>query len=324
MGIGSIGGTYVNFILGTGSEEVGQRIKDTIKYRKAHNLSYPKALATGFSRGVKKSYQLSQRRGGYWKSVKNGFKAIPDGWKAGKGFGKLTGAFKGMGKAMPALMAFSTVLFELPNIYKATKEKGVGQGAKEVGKAAVRLTTGALCAALGTAILPIGGSIVGWMVGDWIGSKIVGKSYSEKTEGNEPKHTETPHTQNSTVIAETPGVVTGGVVPGGAGGTVVLPSVDINDFGPHRPYANIFFNNPMAYADMGARMPGQSGIAGYYGMGGMFPMMGFGVMGVPNNESSNLLQPARPGGNLLTPTGQQNAYNTKPTVEKGQNLNIEK
>ena len=321
MGIGSVGSTYFNFILGTGSEEIGKRIKDTVKYRKQHNLSYPKALATGFSRGVKKSYNLSQRRGGYWKSVKNGFKAIPDGWKAGKGFGKLTGAFKGIGKAMPALMAFSTIAFELPNIYKATKEKGVGQGAKEVGKAAVRLTTGALCAALGTAILPIGGSIVGWMVGDWIGSKIVGKSYSEKAEVQEEPH-QPAHTPEAVT---TPGVVaTGGVAPAGFGGTVVLPSVDINDFGPHRPYANIFFNNPMAYADMGARMPGQSGISGFYGMGGMFPMMGFGIMGVPNNESSNLLQPARPGGNLLTPTGQQNAYNAKPAAEKGHHLNVEK
>ena len=321
MGIGSVGSTYFNFILGTGSEEIGKRIKDTVKYRKQHNLSYPKALATGFSRGVKKSYNLSQRRGGYWKSVKNGFKAIPDGWKAGKGFGKLTGAFKGIGKAMPALMAFSTIAFELPNIYKATKEKGVGQGAKEVGKAAVRLTTGALCAALGTAILPIGGSIVGWMVGDWIGSKIVGKSYSEKAEVQEEPH-QPAHTPEAVT---TPGVVaTGGVAPAGFGGTVALPSVDINDFGPHRPYANIFFNNPMAYADMGARMPGQSGISGFYGMGGMFPMMGFGIMGVPNNESSNLLQPARPGGNLLTPTGQQNAYNAKPAAEKGHHLNVEK
>ncbi len=321
MGIGSVGSTYFNFILGTGSEEIGKRIKDTVKYRKQHNLSYPKALATGFSRGVKKSYNLSQRRGGYWKSVKNGFKAIPDGWKAGKGFGKLTGAFKGMGKAMPALMAFSTIAFELPNIYKATKEKGVGQGAKEVGKAAVRLTTGALCAALGTAILPIGGSIVGWMVGDWIGSKIVGKSYSEKAEVQEEPH-QPAHTPEAVT---TPGIVTtGGVAPAGFGGTVALPSVDINDFGPHRPYANIFFNNPMAYADMGARMPGQSGISGFYGMGGMFPMMGFGIMGVPNNESSNLLQPARPGGNLLTPTGQQNAYNAKPAAEKGHHLNVEK
>ena len=321
MGIGSVGSTYFNFILGTGSEEIGKRIKDTVKYRKQHNLSYPKALATGFSRGVKKSYNLSQRRGGYWKSVKNGFKAIPDGWKAGKGFGKLTGAFKGMGKAMPALMAFSTIAFELPNIYKATKEKGVGQGAKEVGKAAVRLTTGALCAALGTAILPIGGSIVGWMVGDWIGSKIVGKSYSEKAEVQEEPH-QPAHTPEAVT---TPGIVaTGGVAPAGFGGTVALPSVDINDFGPHRPYANIFFNNPMAYADMGARMPGQSGISGFYGMGGMFPMMGFGIMGVPNNESSNLLQPARPGGNLLTPTEQQNAYNAKKEKKKGHHLNVEK
>ena len=323
MGIGSVGSTYFNFILGTGSEDVGKYIKHQVRNRKAHGQTYIKSLYDGTKKGIGFAYAKQKKAGGYWKSVRNGFKAIPDGWKAGKGLGKLTGAFKGMGKAMPALMAFSTIAFELPNIYKATKEKGVGQGAKEVGKAAVRLTTGALCAALGTAILPIGGSIVGWMVGDWIGSKIVGKSYSEKTEGQEEAEPHQPaHIPEAVTTPEV--VATGGVAPAGFGGTVALPSVDINDFGPHRPYANIFFNNPMAYADMGARMPGQSGISGFYGMGGMFPMMGFGIMGVPNNESSNLLQPARPGGNLLTPTGQQNAYNTKPTAEKGQHLNVEK
>ena len=323
MGIGSIGSTYFNFILGTGAEDTGKIIKRQIKNRKVNNQSYLGALFKGTKKGIGYAHATQKRAGGYWKSVKNGFKAIPDGWKAGKGFGKLTGAFKGMGKAMPALMAFSTVLFELPNIYKATKEKGIGQGAKEVGKAAVRLTTGALCAALGTAFIPGIGSFLGYMVGDWLGSKIAGKSYSAKTEDQEPEHNEAPHTPEAVT---TPDIAASGgaVVPGGAAGTVVLPSVDINDFGPHRPYANIFFNNPMAYADMGARMPGQSGIAGFYGMGGMFPMMGFGVMGVPNNESSNLLQPARPGGNLLTPTGSQNVYNQKPKAEQGHNLNIEK
>ena len=313
MGIGSIGSTYFNFILGTGSEEIGKRIKDTIKYRKNHNLSYTNALATGFSRGVKKSHYLSQRRGGFFKSLANGFKAIPDGWKAGKGFfGKPWGAIKGVGKAMPALFAFLTIAGEIPNAYKATKEQGIGQGLKEVGKTAVRLTTGALFGAIGSAILPVGGSIVGWMVGDWLGSKIVGRSYTENAETpkeNKPVNTTTP-----------PTIATGGVVAGpGYGGYVPFPSIDENDFGPHRPYANIFFNNPAAYADMGARMPDQANAM--YGTYGFFPQMGFGVQ---NNISSNLLDKVSPGGNLLTPTGQQNAYNQRPVQEQGTNLNIEK
>ena len=215
---------------------------------------------------------------------------------------------------MPALFAFLTIAGEIPNAYKATKEQGIGQGLKEVGKTAVRLTTGALFGAIGSAILPIGGSIVGWMVGDWIGSKIVGRSYSEKAEeqkGNKP-------TVDTTTA--TPTIATGGVVSGsGYGGYVQFPSIDENDFGPHRPYANIFFNNPVAYADMGARMPDQANAM--YGTYGFFPQMGFGIQ---NNISSNLLDKVSPGGNLLTPTGQQNAYNQRPVQEQGTKLNLEK
>lgn len=315
MGIGSIGSSYFNFILGTGSEEIGKRIKDTIKYRKTHNLSYTKALTTGFSRGVKKSYYLSQRRGGFFKSLANGFKAIPEGWKAGKGFfGKPWGAIKGVGKAMPALFAFLTIAGEIPNAYKATKEQGIGQGLKEVGKTAVRLTTGALFGAIGSAILPVGGSIVGWMVGDWIGAKIVGRSYSEKAANK--KEQKTPEQTNPTQTTITAGGIVGN--PGYAG-YVQFPSIDENDFGPHRPYANIFFNNPAAYADFGARMPDQANVM--YGTYGYFPQLGFGVQ---TNESPNLLNNKYSGGNLLNPTGKQNAYYQENKVQQGTKLNVEK
>ncbi len=313
MGIGSIGSTYFNFILGTGSEDVGKMLKHRIINRKAHGESYGKAIYDGTKRGIKFSHAKQLKAGGFWKNLGKSFCSLPKEIKKGKGFfGKIKGGIKGVGKTMPALFAFLTIAGEIPNAYKATKEQGIGQGLKEIGKTAVRLTTGALFGAIGSAILPIGGSIVGWMVGDWLGSKIVGRSYTENAETpkeNKPVNTTTP-----------PTIATGGVVAGpGYGGYVQFPSIDENDFGPHRPYANIFFNNPAAYADMGARMPDQANAM--YGTYGFFPQMGFGVQ---NNISSNLLDKVSPGGNLLTPTGQQNAYNQRPVQEQGTNLNIEK
>lgn len=311
-----IGGTYFNLILGTGSEEVGKMIKRQVKNRKVNNQSYVKALYSGTKKGIGYSYKLQKKNGGYLNTLKKGFSAIPDGWKNGRGFGKLTGAIKGVGKAMPAAMAFLAVVGEVPNFIKATKEKGIGQGAKEIGKAAARLTAGALCAAIGSAIIPGVGSIAGWFVGDWIASKIVGKSYSEKAESPENQKAAPEQAADGNIVAGT-GIVDGTGV--GAQGYVQYPSIDINDFGPHRPYANIFFRNPAAYTDFGARMPGQEGLVGYT-MAGMYPPMGFGV---PNNQSPNLLTPS-PGGNLLTPTGQQNAYNQQPKAENGTKLDINK
>ena len=98
----------------------------------------------------------------------------------GKIFGGTKGLFRGLGKNMPFISAATTVLFELPNIWKATKEQGIGQGIAEVGKTAARLGAGAACAAIGSAICPGIGSIVGWIAGDFIASKIVGDSYSVK------------------------------------------------------------------------------------------------------------------------------------------------
>ncbi len=316
MGIGSIGSTYFNFILGTGSEDVGKMLKHRIKNRKAHGESYGRALYDGTKRGIKFSHAKQMKAGGFWKNLGKSFCAFPAEIKKGKGFfGKIKGGIKGVGKTMPALFAFLTLAGEIPNAYKATKEKGIGQGVKEIGKTAVRLTTGALFGAIGSAILPVGGSIVGWMVGDWIGSKLVGRSYSEKAEDKiEQKPSEQTNPTQTTTIT------TGGVVGGpGYTGYVQFPSIDENDFGPHRPYANIFFNNPAAYADFGARMPDQANVM--YGTYGYFPPMGFGVQ---TNESPNLLNNKYPGGNLLNPTGKQNAYYQENKVQQGTKLNIEK
>ena len=92
------------------------------------------------------------------------------------------GFFKGIGKKMPFIGALSMMLFELPNIFTATKEKGIFQGGAEVIKSTAKLTGGGLGAAIGSAIIPIPfvGTMAGWIAGEWFASKIVGKSYSEE------------------------------------------------------------------------------------------------------------------------------------------------
>ena len=324
MGIGSIGGSYLNFTLGTGNEDIANMIIHQVRNRKSNGQNYLKALYTGTKKGIGYSHKKSIKNGGFLKSLKKGFGEIPNGWKNGKGFiGKPWGAIKGLGKAMPALFAFITIASEIPNVYKAVKEKGIVQGLKETGKTAARLTTGALFAALGTAILspiPVVGSIAGGMLGyslgDWLASKVVGKSYSEQVAEQPDKQNEVPKETNQPTTVGDAGVI--GAPSTVGGGYVQYPSIDINDFGPHRPYANIFFNNPAAYADMGFRMPNQEGLPGYTVASGMYPMM----MGGVNNSSGNLLE--QNGGNLLTPTGTQNAYikHQNHKTQQGSKLNL--
>src|SRR5574344_1002571 len=203
MGIGSIAGTYANFILGTGSEDVAKVIKTTVKNRKAANMGYMRSIWSGTRQGIRASYQTTKSNGRYFKNLWKSFGEIPAGVKNGAGFtGKIGGFFKGCGKAMPALMAFMMVAGEIPNVFKATKEQGVGQGAKEVGKAAARLTGGALGAAICSAIIPI--PLVGWMAGDWLAGKIVGKSYTEKVEADPNAYAKKPEEQKTDATASNP------------------------------------------------------------------------------------------------------------------------
>jgi hypothetical protein len=158
-------------------------------------------------RGVEDSVAASKKaaNGGFFKAMWNSIKEVPSIFKgsinfgakraivaakaAGKGpilsklagvWGGTKGFFKGIGKKMPLIGNILLIAFELPNIYEATKDKGILQGGIEVAKAGARLTVASLAAAAGSAVAgPIGG-IVGFMVGDWVTSKIVGKSYTEE------------------------------------------------------------------------------------------------------------------------------------------------
>ena len=153
------------------------------------------------------AYAASFAKQGFWKSMWKSVKGIPTtiaaGWRAGgikaaaKGagsvgqyWGKFKGALAGVGKKMPIIGSLLLVAFELPNIFKATKNEGLVQGAVETAKAGARIGGGVVGAsigsAIGTAIFPgVGsaiGGIVGWIAGEWAAKKVVGKSYSEKQE----------------------------------------------------------------------------------------------------------------------------------------------
>lgn len=319
MGIGTIGNSYLNFIVGTGSEEIGKVIKNTVKYRKKHNLNYGQAVTKGFVRGVKKSYSRQQRSGGFINSLRKGFSAIPDGWKNGKGFGKLTGALKGCGKAMPALFAGIALLAEVPNVVKAVKEKGIIQGIKETGKTAVRLTTGAIGGALGSLIpIPFLGTMIGWSIGERLGAKLVGKSYTEQVADKQDASTNTENTKNNNESTPVINTATNTAIQTpeiALSGNVELPPIEDEDFGPYKPYANVFYNNPAAYAGI---MPTQPTIPNGLGMSTV------GGYGIATNITGNLLNKMANGGNLLIPLGSQNAYNQKAQIINGNNLNISK
>lgn len=117
-------------------------------------------------------------------NAKNFFPDVIKAFKSGSAAagvkGGLKGVFKSLGSKMPFIMSASWMLMEIPNVWTATKEKGIFQGVKEVLKFGARMTTAGLGSAIGAALPIPGGSLIGWMAGEWIASRIVGKSYKEQ------------------------------------------------------------------------------------------------------------------------------------------------
>ena len=169
---------------GTSAEKVGKVLRESIKSGKS-----VEETARGAYNAVNKAGQGNF----FQKTLKNLKTLIPDikmYTKAGqrlakmKGTNEFVGALKGLGKGigkkLPFVFAALIVVTEIPNILKATMEKGIFQGIKETIKPVVRLTGAGIGAAVGSAICPGFGSLIGWVAGEWLAGKIVGKSYSEK------------------------------------------------------------------------------------------------------------------------------------------------
>lgn len=166
---------------GTASEKMGSAMKAT------NGSVFKKAQA---------GWQALEKAGSgsffskLFKNLINLPKSFTDSAKAGarlagtKGTNKFLGGLKGVlskfGKKMPFIMSAAWILMEIPNVWTATKEQGISQGVKEVLKFGARMTTAGLGSAIGAATPIPGGSLIGWMVGEWVASRIVGKSYTEQ------------------------------------------------------------------------------------------------------------------------------------------------
>ncbi len=171
-------------ILGTGSEVAGAAMRST----KGSLLTKAKAGFKAVEKTAAKGSFLS-RLGKNLNPI-NLFKSLKSSTAAGariaakagksKIWGGIKGLTKGLGKKMPFIGAALMVACEIPNIWSATKEQGIGAGIKETVKATGRLAGGAAGAAIGSAICPGIGTLVGWVAGEWLTSKVVGKTYTEK------------------------------------------------------------------------------------------------------------------------------------------------
>ena len=189
------GSFYSDFVFGTGNETFSKVLQETVKNRGSKN--YYSAVWDGIKKGAVEARKHNS--GAFWKNTWKALKTTPakiqQGWriggkladKAGKtGLSKLWAQFKGsmsgLGKRMPLIGSLIILATELPNIFSAFKDEGLIGGIKEIGKSGLRLGSGMLGAAIGQALIPIPivGSIVGYVAGDWLMSKITGKSHSEK------------------------------------------------------------------------------------------------------------------------------------------------
>lgn len=170
-------------VLGNGAEIAGKAMRTT----KGSAFTRAKSGFLALEKDIEKKQKLN---GNFFKRITSNLDRIPSLTKAGaraakiKGkssiLGGIKGFFRGLGKNMPFIAAASTLIFELPNIWTATKEQGIGAGVKELAKAGARLTGGAAGAAIGSALCPGIGTFIGWIAGEWLTSKVVGKTYTEQ------------------------------------------------------------------------------------------------------------------------------------------------
>lgn len=178
-----------DFIFGTGSDVGAKAMKAT----KGSIFTKMKAGAKAI---VKDSEAAAAKGGNFFKRVYKGLKTTPSavakgakvGSRAAKIAGKssflggLKGSLKAIGKRMPLIGSALCVAFEIPNIWSAAKDEGIGTALKETGKAVARLAGGAAGATLGTFLGGPLGSIAGFAAGEWLVGKLTGDTYSDKKE----------------------------------------------------------------------------------------------------------------------------------------------
>lgn len=194
-----------DFIIGTGNEKFSKTLADSFRGVKGADGKrtgglYFKNFWTQFKNAIKASEKHNQsvRRlhGGFWKDMwyqlKTTPKLIGKGWKVGANsaiaagknsfLGGLKGSLGAIGKRLPLIGGILMLAAEIKNVNGGMKEGGIIGGAKEAGRSVARVGAGMLGMALGTALIPVPvvGSIVGYMAGDWLAKLVVGKNYTER------------------------------------------------------------------------------------------------------------------------------------------------
>jgi len=190
-GAKKFGSNYVKFVFGTENEEFSKHLADTIRGKKVNGARTGGAgvFNKNIGKNISNSWDAALAAKGnvsFWESTKATLKSIgPDFAAAAKTPGiwaKTKSIFGTIAKRMPLIGNLLVLGFEVPNIYRAFKDGGVGTGVGEVFKAAAKLGVFSIGMTVGTVF---GGPLVGMAVGFGAGilaDKIFGKSFTEKQE----------------------------------------------------------------------------------------------------------------------------------------------
>ncbi|MBP3846931.1 hypothetical protein J6I39_04195 [bacterium] len=216
MGIGSLAWKALKlapeFILGTSSEVIGKAAKAT----KGSIFAKAKAGAKAFEKDIAAKHAA---QGGFFKRLWHNsthfvqdiikdtksakYSALRKAVKNKDAIARLAAknkttekavakafvnksTLKGFGKAvmkkMPFIGQILTLGFEIPNIYRATRDEGIATGLKETAWAAGELGGFAAGSAIGSVICPGIGTIIGGLIGCFGVSMLRGGNYTDKKE----------------------------------------------------------------------------------------------------------------------------------------------
>lgn len=205
---------YANFVFGVEQSEIfsselsksvrGVKDKATKKYVGGTGF---KNFGNKISSAWAKSKKAVEGKS-LWKVITDSFKKVPNEFAAAKRLAKMTGknsklwggTLKIIGKRMPLIGNLLFVAMEIPNIFSAFKNGGIGTGLVETGKAAGKFGGFAAGAAIGACLGPVG-AIVGGIIGGIVADKILGKSFTEKQGEAKLASTGTAHIQEQAQIA---------------------------------------------------------------------------------------------------------------------------